>query len=443
MIESISIKNFLSFKDRETISFLASNKEKGRELPSFNPDCWYKEIGGKKILKFLMCIGQNGAGKTNTLEVFRYLKKLATVKRSSKDRRPLYQPFLLDKESRYKHTEVEIVYYIADKCYSYAVKVSAERIEEEELKIIDGRKTARLYYRHFDEATQTMEVSFGSSCKLSKADQRVLISNTLDNSTLLASFNTVNIDCLELEKNFSFFENKLGVVHKSSQTLADRLKSGDELRDAKIKSLVLALLKDVQSDIVDYNVEETTIDLLKQIDPNEFDADALALLLKKYPEGKIHQKLLRFVHRTLDGDFPLVSDVESFGTMNIVRLMVLIYDVVLSHKAVCEDEIEDGVHSIALAFIIKMFLTLSEDSQMVVATHDSSLFDLDFLRRDSVRILKKCEYGASHITKLDQRALHKNMKLSNYLKNNQDESLFVCMEEPEIYGKYKEILEKE
>lgn len=439
MIESITFKNFLSFKDEETLSFLASNKEKGRELSSFHSDCWYNEKDGKKFLKFLMCIGLNGAGKTNTLEVFRYLQMLATVKRPSKDKKTIYKPFLLDHDSRNKPTEIRIIYYIDETCYSYAIKVSEERIEEEELKKIDGRNTARLYYRHFDKDTQSMMISFGSSCGLSKPDQRFLQSNTLDNSSLLATFNSVNINCPELDKHFLFFKNNLGVVRKSEQSLADRLKTGDESRNQKIKSLVLALLKDVNTDIVDYSVEEITIDLLKQ----DLPPQVKAVFLEKYPEGKIHQKLLKFMHKTLEGQFPLISEDESSGTLSIIRLMVLIYDVVLSHKAAFEDEIERGVHSKALEFILKMFLTLSEDSQMVIATHDSSLFDLDFMRRDSIRKIMKDEYGSSHLSKIDQRELHKNMSLRKYIDKNMNQELSRCMEEPVIYGKYKQILEKD
>lgn len=54
MIESFTIKNYMSYRDTTELSFVASKKEgsKAKDLPP----TWYKEINGKRILRLLfMC----------------------------------------------------------------------------------------------------------------------------------------------------------------------------------------------------------------------------------------------------------------------------------------------------------------------------------------------------------------------------------------------------
>ena len=61
MIEYFKVKNYKSYRDETILSFVASRKESGpnNDLPL----SWYKEIDGKRILKLLIGVGLNGAGK--------------------------------------------------------------------------------------------------------------------------------------------------------------------------------------------------------------------------------------------------------------------------------------------------------------------------------------------------------------------------------------------
>ena len=94
-----------------------------------------EEIDGKRILKLLIGVGLNGAGKTKMLNGIEYLKEKATVKPQLPTILPDYKPFLLDNESKEMPSELELSYYIDDVNYIYNIKISRDRIEEEELKI--------------------------------------------------------------------------------------------------------------------------------------------------------------------------------------------------------------------------------------------------------------------------------------------------------------------
>ena len=142
MIESIKIKNFLSFKDEQEISFVAS-----REISTSQSkqESWFTEIGGTRLLKMLVFIGNNGAGKTNALSAISYLRHLAVNSYSDKEEKPTYKPFLLDEDSRKQPTEITMYYYIGEERFSYRVVLNADYIVEESLILHNGRSTASVY----------------------------------------------------------------------------------------------------------------------------------------------------------------------------------------------------------------------------------------------------------------------------------------------------------
>ena len=115
MIESFTVKNYMSYKEQVELSFLASKKEKASILP---PE-WYQEIDGKRILKLLLCVGLNGTGKTKMIDALQYLRMLAIYKPQNPTDSPVYRPFLLDESSKYKPTELSLTYYINNVRYCF------------------------------------------------------------------------------------------------------------------------------------------------------------------------------------------------------------------------------------------------------------------------------------------------------------------------------------
>ena len=99
------------------------------------------------------------------------------------------------------------------------------------------------------------------------------------------------------------------------------------------------------------------------------------------------------------------------------------------------DEIEYGVHTKALTFLLKMYLTIADECQFVVTTHDLSLLNTDFLRRDAVRMFEKNEHGETRIMK--RLYVHSTM---NYLKAYEkllDEQLGLADIDIEAMEKYR------
>ena len=274
---------------------------------------------------------------------------------------------------------------------------------------------------------------------MSKSDQHDLEVNTLANSSVLSTFGSLNIESLILTGNYDYFENHISLVRKSDKSLADKLQTGDFNRDKVMKKLLLRLLNDVGTNISDYVVDEASLDI-SELKANGAPDIVVKAMMEQYPSGTITHKNLRFIHSTKEGKKELDSDLESLGTINIIRLLVVLYDVVIGRKSTCIDEIEYGIHTKALAFILKMYLTIADECQIIVATHDLSLLNTDFLRRDAVRLFKKNEFGSTNVRRRDY--LHNTISFYRTYEKEVAPQIDELMRTIEMFIKYKDDIDK-
>lgn len=437
MIETFIIKNYRSYRDRTELSFVASNKEGGKKKDL--PPVWYKEINGKRILRLLLCVGLNGTGKSKMFSALNYLRMIATAKPQKPSDKPEYRPFLLDNHSSTIPTELTLTYYIEDVCFSYNIKISSECIEEEELKLVQSR-SSRVFYRFHNKELDKVVINYGNACDLSKSDQHDLEVNTLANASVLSTFGALNLESQILTKNFDYFENHISMVHKSDKSLADKLQTGDVDKDRALKKLLLRLLNDVGTNICDYVIEEASLNI-SELKANGAPDIVINAMMEQYPSGIITHKNLRFIHSTIDGENGLDFELESLGTKNIIRLLVVLYDVILGEKSTCIDEIEYGIHTKALAFILKMYLTIAENCQLIVATHDLSLLNADFLRRDAVRLFEKDEYGSTNVRR--RYYLHNTISFYKTYEKEVSPHIDELMRKIEMFLEYKNDINKD
>ena len=432
MVERFTVENYRSYQKEVVLSFLASNREKSSTLP---PQ-WYKEIDGKRLLRLLICVGLNGTGKSKMFSALDYLRMIVIAKPKDPTARPEYRPFLLDNDSRTKPTVLSLSYYIDAIGYYYKVTVSHDRVEEETLRQIVGN--VLVYQRSYDAGKGTVSVKFGSACDLSKSEQRILESSVIQNATVLSAFGEKNLNSRVLRDNFNYFANHISLVKRSDQSLADRLKTDNPERDTRVKTLLLKLLKDVGTNIVNYEVDDNSIPITDLIKSGAPDIVVKAML-EQYPTGIISHKNLRFIHKTVEaGDKSLDVGVESVGTVSIVRLLVVMYDIVMGRKCSCIDEIETGIHTKALAFILKMYLSVADDCQIAVATHDLSLLGYPVLRRDAVRMFEKDDNGCTYIRKHEY--VHNTLNFQKFYCKKVAPGLDDLLENTDLFLEYHELV---
>ena len=417
MIESIKIKNFLSFKDEQEISFVASREVSANQN---NQESWFTEIGGTKLLKMLVFIGNNGAGKTNALSAISYLRHIAISFYSDPEEKPAYKPFLLDDDSRKHPTEITMYYYIDEERYSYRVVLNADYINEESLVRYNGRSTASVYKRSYVDGRTV--IHFGNSCDLDSEDKKSLVVNTLNNTTVLGSFGSKNLSSEMLRKHYLYFRKGIRMVNSSDFDPMELVEDNEALNQPAIKKVIINLLQSVDAKINDYTLAEHVFDI-----PKEFLDDAPKSLIeqirRRSADGKIHKWEMNFYHQTSHGAYPIDVDMESKGTVSMIRMVLLILDMIKNKRCTLIDEFSYSIHQMAMNLLLRMYIALTSRSQLIITTQTIALLLNKRLRRDIIRICTKNEDGETQIMKINQSKVHKNNNLYKVYADNELDGL--------------------
>ena len=91
MLLEISVENFRSIKEMQTLSFEAT---KDTHLE----DYYVVSIDEYRVLRAVSILGANASGKSNILKVFPFLRRLVLTSPSSKSNIIKFDPFVLDKK---------------------------------------------------------------------------------------------------------------------------------------------------------------------------------------------------------------------------------------------------------------------------------------------------------------------------------------------------------
>lgn len=125
MIQEFSLKNFLSFNDKQTVSFLASSDK------TLLDELTYEPKKGVKLLKLLMIYGANASGKSNFLIAIQTLwMLLISPEEKENENIEFYKPFELNKNDS---TEFEIIFWIGERKFKYKVEFNEEVIIYEKM----------------------------------------------------------------------------------------------------------------------------------------------------------------------------------------------------------------------------------------------------------------------------------------------------------------------
>ena len=140
MLIEFSITNFLSFKEKNTFSMIASSDNTLEEN--------FTSIGSEKLLKMTALYGANASGKSN---LFKILALISNMIRQSNFINPNVLlpiiPFKLDKETIKKPSEFEIKFLIDGVRYIYGFEADAKNIYKEYLTYYPNGRPVKIFNR--------------------------------------------------------------------------------------------------------------------------------------------------------------------------------------------------------------------------------------------------------------------------------------------------------
>lgn len=410
MIAEFTVSNYRSIRSQQTISFVPSaDKHASREY-------MHEVRPGVSLLKLGFIYGANASGKSNVLYALDDFRHMMLFQPGSKLDGTEAVPFLLDEQSRDEPTTMTMTFYIDTLRYTMSVAYNKKRILHERLTVAEKGRDAILYTREYDEGKDNAVVTFGTKMKLDRKSKDAVVSNTINNCTVIAAFGKTNVEASSLNMVYEYFahhmermlEPRMGIVH----FVKDILKRD---ADGRVKAFLLRMLQASDFNITGINLHEEeepiTPALQKALEVGCLQTADKDEALKR---GTLKYDALDFEHEVGCGSFTLPEEFESVGTIRFMGLAALLSRLLLGERFLSIDEVESSIHYELLAYFIKVFLANSRStSQMLVTTHNLKLLDEDFIRRDAVWFTEKGKDGATSLLRLSGMGLHKTLSPYN------------------------------
>jgi len=363
MIRTFCVENFLSIKDRTVISFIASplTDETSYENYFLN--------NKERILKGMAFYGSNATGKTNILLALETLSEIA-IGITYPNKKPLpYYPFLLCGETKRKPTSFMIEFSLDDKSsnYRYSITYNSTLIINEKLE----KQTSQKYSIVFDRnITNSRNFIYWGKEYASKALLNTLYHSLSPSKSYLSVFGMLNIK--DLANAYRFFKECLFHITPQMNQSSNYDIKGLE-NNKQLQNFTLRLLKAADINITNFKFAKRKINT----DIGDgYQADVNLLLEHSCDTNKF------FI------DFCC----ESLGTKKIFVIAQYLNQIFNKASILVVDEIESSFHPDLTKLILALFFdkTINKcNSQLVFTSHETSLLDLDLLRREQIQFVYK------------------------------------------------------
>lgn len=362
MLVQFMVKNVLSFKEETILDMTAINAYKEHM-------CNLIDSGAKeKFLRVAAIYGANASGKSNLHLAMTYFQQIIQESLNNTEQGEktaielFYRPFSFEK--RKENSEFQIVMILDDFEYRYGFEYNAKCIVMEWLyrKNLKTNRTSTI----FERTTETVE--FGAAVR----KECNIYKDQLPVETLVLSF-------------FNKLKLKTDIFKNVYSGIMDTLVVQAEFCESR------EVLKTFLPKVIDQE-KEKLLEFLSAIDSGIKDI--------RYDET---EKKIEFFtsHRGKDGEnYPLNLYSESEGTIKSIMLFIYARMAILNDKSMFVDELNIKLHPLLLKFIIDLFYDENSKAQLIYTTHDTTLMDKKFFRRDQIWFVQKDEFGYSELTAL-------------------------------------------
>lgn len=398
MLIEFSVKNFLSFKEKVTLSMEKGNGDENLENVITN--------NITDLLKTAAIYGANASGKSNILKAFTCA--ILMVRNSNlipiEGKWNFIKPFLFDETSKKSPSEFEFIFIVNNVKYRYFFSADENKVYDEILDAYYSQKPTNIFTR-----TKTNNYVFNSD----KNKLESLATNNTENKLFLSTATTWNYD--KTKDAFLWFSTAID-TYDSFNEIADKDLIDYSNDDESLKTFSLKLLK--EADIL---IKDITVDYEeKEIDSTMVDMfiPPLARNGKKY---KIKNVNIELEHEVVDNNnnrhiYKLNFNEESSGTRVLFAFAPFLKRAFENTKIIIVDELEKSMHPSLVKFIVKLFNNENinkANSQLIFTTHATNLLDLELLRRDQIWFTEKNpDNGVSELYPLDSFSVRKDENIS-------------------------------
>jgi putative AbiEii toxin of type IV toxin-antitoxin system len=365
MLLSFRVANVLSFRDEQSLSFVAPEFHDG---PAQQTEV--REHGKRiAVLPVLGIYGANASGKSNLLTALDLMRDtvLDSLGWLSEPKPVRRIAFALDPNSNRKPSFYEIEMILRDGVrYTYGFEIDDNRVRGEWLHAYPkGRK--QIWFDRRDD-----EIDFpGEGLRGEKLE---LVRRTRPDTLFLSVGALFNHD--QLLPVFEWFRDNLQLTSPETDRFErEHNTSSRVMLDSVFRDRLARILQIADLGIVG------------------FDKAALA------------RNEIRFLHRAGTRQIPLDFDRESLGTRSWFALLGTLLEALESGSVVLVDELDASLHPVISAEAVRMFQDSEANprkAQMIFTSHDATLLYTllgadRVLQRDTVWLTEKRSDGATDL----------------------------------------------
>ncbi len=368
MIIQFSIENFLSLKEQNTLSLVATPL---REEATLTENVLIPiNDTGISLLKSALILGPNASGKSNVIKAFDFFKRfiINSFKDVQAGEEIEVENFRLDVQSASEPTSLELIFICGENQFRYGFNVTREKVQDEWLYRKTSRKRAK-EVELFLREDGGFKVHPSMPLLQDIVNRRMVRPNALLLSAA-AQFNdaaaveiigwltdTTVMSCSEEERNW-----KDALRHFDDEAMRERIVAFSRYADLGIE-----------------DIEKSGDRVTSR--HNQYDA-----------EGRVAQSV----------SFPFLDN-ESEGTIKYFSLAYPIIEALDHGKRLIVDEFDSKMHPLLTERVISLFNskeTNPHGAQLIFTAHDSNLLSSGSFRRDQVWFTEKDRLGASKLFSL-------------------------------------------
>ena len=387
MLVNFTVKNFRSFKRERTFSMEAGSIKEHKDSVISK--------GKLSLLPLAVFYGANSGGKSNLIQAISTMRYMVrrSVQLNEGDELP-YDPFALDEISDSQPTLFEIQFIKDEVLYRYGFEYTRKEIVSEWLYEKQfGEKEYELFVRsqdlidvspkRFPEGEGKEDLTNSNRLFLSLVAQ---LKGEKSNS-VMGWFRQCNVLSGIDSEGYEAFSLRMFLEH---------LNGADEAQE---------FFKTLQLGFTRFSVKK--VDIPKDA-LNSAPESIKSQIEKDLTTGNFVEPIT--THNVYDENGSVVDErnfhknqMESEGTKKVIEMSGPIFDTLNEGKTLIVDELDAKLHPLLTRNIVLLFMDPEKNqhgAQLIFATHDTNLLDLEIIRRDQIWFAEKDKVEATDLYSL-------------------------------------------
>ena len=384
MLIGFKVRNFKSFADEQAFTFCTSSDSMHASTHCLSTGM--KSV--RRLSKSAIVFGPNGSGKTNLINAFAVMRDLV-----------LHSTILSDSEFAERHTpyrfglsahdktEFEIDVLLGKVRYVYGFSYDDTGIRSERLLVYCTGKSQRWFERAWDDVEEReFWMPFSQNFSGPRAMWREA---TRPNSLFLTTAAQLNAE--QLSPLLHWFEHGMELIFPSELPNFTRVAAC--IQDNAFKKRMLDFLHAADIRVSDVRVPEP--------DASPAEAAGAWSSTTKRPRNAADHSPIEFSHCRDDGTVWLHADDEATGTQRLASLFGPLLAAIEQGKLLLVDEFDLSLHPLVARYLVQLIndpLISDRGAQLLLTSHNTTLMDVNVLRRDEIWLMSLDDNETSRLT---------------------------------------------